>query len=86
MFQRLYFDSILYEPKVLRFLVDSMGADKVLLGTDYSGDMSCWREVPEIRKSDSLTEKQKDQILGGNAARQLHVQPGDVVNVSNCGS
>ncbi len=71
MFQRLYFDSILYEPKVLRFLVDSMGADRVLLGTDYSGDMSCWREVPEIRQLDSLTDKQKEQILGGNATRLL---------------
>jgi predicted TIM-barrel fold metal-dependent hydrolase len=54
-----------------------MGADKVLLGTDYSGDMSCWREVPEIRKSDSLTEKQKDQILGGNAARLLGLDEGE---------
>jgi aminocarboxymuconate-semialdehyde decarboxylase len=71
---RIYFDSIVYEPRVLEFLVAFMGADKVLLGTDYSGDMSCWREVPEISKLESLTEKQKEQILGGNAARLLGLE------------
>jgi len=73
-FHRLYFDSIVYKPGVLKFLVDSVGADRVLLGTDYSGDMSCWREVPEIRRAGFLTEEQRDQILGGNAARLLGLE------------
>jgi aminocarboxymuconate-semialdehyde decarboxylase len=73
-FHRLYFDSIVYNPGVLKFLVDSVGADRVLLGTDYSGDMSCWREVPEIRGLDFLTETQKEQILGGNAGRLLGLE------------
>jgi aminocarboxymuconate-semialdehyde decarboxylase len=70
-FQRLYFDSIVYNPGVLDFLVKSVGADHVLLGTDYSGDMSCWREVPAIRSMDSLAAGDKEKILGGNAARLL---------------
>lgn len=71
MFSRLYIDTVVYDPKVLRFLVDLLGADHVLMGTDYSGDMSCWREVPEIRELDFLSESQKEQILGGNAARLM---------------
>jgi len=74
MFSRLYFDTVVYEPKVLRFLVDTMGADHVLLGTDHSGDMSSWRDTPKIRASDFLTETQKEQILGANAARLLGLE------------
>jgi aminocarboxymuconate-semialdehyde decarboxylase len=70
-FGTLYFDTVVYDPHVLRFLVDTFGADHVLLGTDHSGDMSSWKEVPEIRALDFLTEAQKAQILGGNAARLL---------------
>jgi aminocarboxymuconate-semialdehyde decarboxylase len=71
MISRFYIDTVVYDPKVLRFLVDLLGADHVLMGTDYSGDMSCWREVPQIRELDFLTTTQKDQILGGNAARLM---------------
>ena len=71
MFHRFYFDTMIYEPKVLKFLTETVGADRVLMGTDYSGDMSAWREVPEIAKVEFLTESQKQQILGGNAARLL---------------
>jgi aminocarboxymuconate-semialdehyde decarboxylase len=73
MFSHLYFDTVVYDPKVLRFLVDAMGADHVLLGTDHSGDMSCWRRVPEIRGLD-FAEKEKELILGGNAARLLGLE------------
>jgi len=71
MFHRFYFDTMIYEPKVLKFLSETVGADRVLMGTDYSGDMSAWREVPEISKMEFLTASQKQQILGGNAERLL---------------
>jgi predicted TIM-barrel fold metal-dependent hydrolase len=64
MFSRLDFDTVVYDAKVLRFLVDTIGAD-------HSGDMSSWREVPEIGRLDFLHEEEKRQILGGNAARLL---------------
>jgi aminocarboxymuconate-semialdehyde decarboxylase len=52
-------------------LVDTFGADHVLLGTDHSGDMSSWKDVPEIGKMDFLSAEEKQKILGGNAARLL---------------
>ncbi|HWP56605.1 MAG TPA: amidohydrolase family protein [Candidatus Acidoferrales bacterium] len=73
MFGRIYVDTVVYDPKVLRFLVDLLGAEHVLMGTDYSGDMSCWREVPQLRELDFLSASQKEQILGGNAARLLRL-------------
>jgi aminocarboxymuconate-semialdehyde decarboxylase len=73
MFGKLYFDTVIYDAHVLRFLVDTFGADHVLLGTDHSGDMSSWKEAPEIGKLDFLTAEQKQNILGGNAARLLQI-------------
>ncbi len=74
MFSKLYFDTVIYDAHVLRFLVDTFGADHVLLGTDHSGDMSAWRDTPKIRALDFLTETQKEQILGANAARLLGLE------------
>ena len=71
MFQRFYFDTMIYKPKVPKVLTEAVVADRVFMGTDYSGDMSAWREVPEIAKVEFLTESQKQQILGGNATRLL---------------
>src|SRR5579863_3545015 len=34
-FRRLYFDTVLFEPRALRFLCDVAGADRVMLGSDY---------------------------------------------------
>jgi aminocarboxymuconate-semialdehyde decarboxylase len=74
MFSRFYFDTMVYEPNVLKFLTETVGADRVLLGTDYSGDMSAWRDVPAIDRCEFLTESQRQKILGENAARLLGLE------------
>jgi aminocarboxymuconate-semialdehyde decarboxylase len=71
MFGRFYFDTMVYEPNVLKFLTETVGSERVLLGTDYSGDMSAWRDVPAIERLKFLTEAQRKNILGENAARLL---------------
>lgn len=37
--RRFYFDSLVFEPKALRYLVDLVGADRVVIGTDSPFDM-----------------------------------------------
>ncbi|MGH8216604.1 MAG: amidohydrolase family protein [Rhodanobacteraceae bacterium] len=34
-FRRLFFDSCVHDPQALRYLLDVVGADRVMLGTDY---------------------------------------------------
>ena len=72
-FARLYFDSLIFRPDALEFLLKSVGADHVLLGTDYPADMGRWDQVPIIQGLSFLTPTEKDLVLGGNAARLLRL-------------
>jgi len=67
-FARLYFDSVVFDPAVLEFLVARAGPDRVLLGSDYPfpiGDLTP-RDVVERA---GLPAGDRGRILGGNAAR-----------------
>jgi aminocarboxymuconate-semialdehyde decarboxylase len=37
--KRIYFDSLVFEPKALRYLIDLVGADRICIGTDSPFDM-----------------------------------------------
>jgi len=66
-FRRLYFDTVLFEPLALRFLCDVVGADKVMLGSDYPfgiGDPAPRETVLRAR----LTLAERELILGQTAA------------------
>lgn len=69
--RRFYFDTMVFEPDQLQFLVDKYGADHVLLGTDYPYDMGEEDPLAFIGRAEGLTQEQVDQISGGNAARLL---------------
>ena len=34
-FARLYFDSLVFQPDVLRYLADKVGVERIMLGSDY---------------------------------------------------
>jgi aminocarboxymuconate-semialdehyde decarboxylase len=69
--KRFYFDTMVFEPDQVRFLVDRYGADHVLLGTDYPYDMGEQDPLGLIDRVPGLTEEEKAAIAGGNAARLL---------------
>jgi aminocarboxymuconate-semialdehyde decarboxylase len=71
-FRRLYFDTVLFEPLALRFLCDVVGADKVMLGSDYPFGIGDPEPCGVVDKT-ALTLAEREAILGGNAARIFHV-------------
>jgi len=72
--QRLYFDTMLYDANELGTLLARYGADHVLLGTDYPYDMGEVDPVRLICSVEGLSDHERAQILGGNAARLLRLE------------
>jgi aminocarboxymuconate-semialdehyde decarboxylase len=68
---RFYVDTVVFEPAALRLLVDTMGVDRVLLGSDYPYPLGERPVGQVVRRADFLTDTQRDQLLSGNAHRFL---------------
>lgn len=67
--RRLYFDTVLHDPALLAVLVGIVGADHVLLGSDYPFEMGDPDPVATVEAIPGLDDDQRALILGGNAER-----------------
>ncbi|OFW02520.1 MAG: hypothetical protein A3I61_15980 [Acidobacteria bacterium RIFCSPLOWO2_02_FULL_68_18] len=70
--RRFYYDTITHSPELLRFLIDLVGVDRVMLGSDYCFDMG-YERPREIIDALRLRPADRDRIYGGNAARLLKI-------------
>lgn len=68
--RRLYYDTVVHDPALLRALVDTVGADRVLLGSDHPFDMGDLRPAAAVRAA-GLDPDDEARVLGGNAAALL---------------
>jgi aminocarboxymuconate-semialdehyde decarboxylase len=67
---RLWFDTVVHDPRALRALVEVVGASQVLLGSDFPFDMGLDDPVSDI-KAAGLADDVVAAILGGNADELL---------------
>ena len=67
--KRLYFDTMVFQPLYLRHLIDVVGTERVMLGTDYPFDMAETDPNALIGAVEGLTDADRTAIRGGNAAR-----------------
>ena len=72
--KKMYFDTISFDPQMLRHMIDQYGPGHVLLGTDYPYDMGIDDPVGLIGSVPRLKRAEKDMIEGGNAARLLKIK------------
>ena len=77
--KKMYFDTICFDPQMLRHMIDQYGAGHVLLGTDYPYDMGEEDPVGLIGSVPRLKRAERAIIEGGNAARLLKIKrlPGE---------
>jgi len=73
--KQMYFDSIVHSVVALQYLVQVVGADRVVIGTDYPMGMGDREPVAKIMSLDSITSQERAQILGTNARRALGIDP-----------
>ncbi len=70
--QRLYVDTMGFDLATIRFVVDLLGAEHVLLGSDWPiMPIASRKNVDEVLTELDLTEQQRASISGGNTARLL---------------
>ena len=69
--KRFTYDTISYSEDILTELVALVGADRILMGSDYCFDIAYDQPVKMITSMPSLTDQQKQAILGANAVRLL---------------
>jgi aminocarboxymuconate-semialdehyde decarboxylase len=68
--RRFHYDTVVFDPGVLRALVEFAGADHVLLGSDYPFDMGDDRPATVVKEA-RLSVTDEAAILSGNALRLL---------------
>ena len=60
----LYFDTITHFVPALEYLVSSVGADKVVMATDYPYDMGDSTPVLTVKNLKNVSDEDKEKILG----------------------
>jgi aminocarboxymuconate-semialdehyde decarboxylase len=69
--RRFHYDTITHSELALRYLVDLVGSDRVVIGTDYRFDMGCLDPVRTLKAIKDLPRLDKASILGGKSAANL---------------
>jgi aminocarboxymuconate-semialdehyde decarboxylase len=72
--RRFHFDTLTHDDALLRALIEYVGHEHVLLGSDYPFDMGDPRQVDTVRAL-QLEPEIEAAILAGNAERLLGLEP-----------
>jgi aminocarboxymuconate-semialdehyde decarboxylase len=69
--RRFYYDCIVYTEEALRYLIDTVGVDRVVFGTDWPYDMALDWPVAWILGMTRLSQEEKEAILWKNLEQLL---------------
>jgi aminocarboxymuconate-semialdehyde decarboxylase len=71
--RRFYYDTIIHSPKIASFLIEMVGANRLMLGTDYPFDMGATSPTVDLDAQTHLSSEQIDQINWRTAAEFLRL-------------
>ena len=71
--QRLFFDSLVFDPKTLHHLVSKFGTSQVMVGTDYPFNFHERHPVDAIKQC-GFSQAETEALLWDNAGRFLDLQ------------
>jgi aminocarboxymuconate-semialdehyde decarboxylase len=64
-----YYDTMVFDPLYLRHLVEIVGVDRIMAGTDFPFDMGETDPLGLIDQVEGLSDEDRAAMKGGNAAR-----------------
>lgn len=70
---KFWVDSLVHDEKALKFIVDQMGPNRVMLGSDYPFPLGEAHPGKLVEESPLFDEQTKELILGLNALEFLGV-------------
>ena len=71
--RKFYYDCLTHSESALRLLIDTVGVDRVLFGSDWPFDMAIDWPVAWLLGLESLTQEEKDAILWKNLEELLGI-------------
>jgi aminocarboxymuconate-semialdehyde decarboxylase len=66
--KRLYFDTVVFKPEMVAYLAQSVGVEKIMMGTDRPYDMGENEPIALVDAVPGLSDADRAAIKGGNAA------------------
>jgi aminocarboxymuconate-semialdehyde decarboxylase len=69
--KRFYFDTVNFDPRAIELAVGFAGTDHILAGSDYPHQIGSIPKMLESLRAIRVSDEDRNQILGGNAARLL---------------
>jgi aminocarboxymuconate-semialdehyde decarboxylase len=70
--KNLYFDNLVYRVETVEYLKRMVGADHVMVGTDYPFGLGDWMAAEKIQTM-NCTESEREAMLHGNARKLLRI-------------
>ncbi len=71
--RRFHYDLITHHPQIMRNLIDLVGVDRIVAGTDFPQGMSVKQPVDFVEAIPGLTQQERRMILCDNPARLLKI-------------
>ena len=69
----LHYDTLVYSPENLAYLIEQVGADRLVLGTDYPFPIGSQDPVGDALAVKGLSDAQIEAILSGNVVKLLGI-------------
>ena len=73
--KKLHFDTVVFSEQELKHLIETWGAERVMLGTDYPFDMAEPDPVGFLNRVKGVSGTDMALVAGGNAQRLLGIRP-----------
>ena len=74
-FSKLYFDTLTHSIPALNYLVETVGYERVMVGTDYPFNMGDFAPIKTVAALPHASDAQKAAIFGDNAVRAFGLDP-----------
>jgi len=72
--RHFYYDTVTHQPQILRYPIEFIGADRIMLGSDYNQVMCDLKPVDFLERVPRLSKLQREIIRGKNAIKLLCIR------------